>query len=607
MCGIIGINSNNSNIENHIITGLKNLEYRGYDSAGIAFIINGELQTIKVKGKINGLEHEINAKAIKSNLMIGHTRWSTHGLANQINAHPHQTQQVSIVHNGIIENYIQIKEELIGLGHEFKSETDSEVIPHLITYYLNQNNSPLESIQKTIKRLEGAFSIAAIFLSQPDIIIVARKGSPLVIGYKENQMSVASDAYALSFLTNKITYLEEGDVAVLQSNKVEIYNNEKIIERPITTINNEYGDVSKGNFPHYMIKEIFEQPNVLSNTINSYCNQEKLQFNFPDLDIDFKTITKITLVACGSSYYASMLAKYWLETFTDLPIEVDIASEFRYRESYLPQNGLAIFLSQSGETADTIAAMRHAKRKGQITLSIINVKASSLDRESDYSLQCFAGPEISVASTKGFTSQSIILLMLSIHIASKINKINVNELKHYLELVTEVPGRIAELLNNTASIEAIAKEISSSEHVIFIGRNYIYPIALEGALKLKELSYIHAEAIASGELKHGSIALVDKNVPIIVMAPKNKLFEKTCSNAQEVAARDGNLITISSVEGNSILKSISNHQINISSSDPLIEPIIYSISLQLLAYYTAIAKGTNVDQPRNLAKSVTVE
>ena len=607
MCGIIGINSNNANIENHIITGLKNLEYRGYDSAGVASIINGELQTIKVKGKISVLEHEIDALKIKSSLMIGHTRWATHGLANQINAHPHQTEQVSIVHNGIIENYIEIKKELISLGHKFKSETDSEVIPHLVTYYINQNNSPLEAIQKMIKRLEGAFSIAAIFLNQPDIIIVARKGSPLVIGYKANQMSVASDAYALSFLTDRITYLEEGDVAVLQSNKVEIYNNEKVIERPIITITKEYGDTSKGNFPHYMLKEIFEQPNVLSNTINSYYNQETSQVNFPNIDIDFRSITKITLVACGSSYYAAMLAKYWLEKFTDLPIEVDIASEFRYRDSYLPKDGLAIFLSQSGETADTIAAMRHAKAKGQITLSIINVKASSLDRESDYSLQCFAGPEISVASTKGFTTQSIILLLLSIHIAYQRNKINLNELKSYLGLVAEIPGRISELLNDITPIEAIAKIISSSEHVIFIGRNHIYPIALEGALKLKELSYIHAEAIASGELKHGPIALVDKNVPIIVMAPKNILFEKTYSNAQEVAARDGILITISSAEGNEILKSISNHQINISHSNTLIEPIIYSVAVQLLAYYAAIEKGTNVDQPRNLAKSVTVE
>ena len=607
MCGIIGINSNNSSVENHIITGLKNLEYRGYDSAGVAYIINEEIHTIKVKGKINTLESELGSLKIKSNLMIGHTRWATHGLANQINAHPHQTEQVSVVHNGIIENYIKIKKELISLGHEFKSETDSEVIPHLVTYYINQHNSPLEAIQRTIKRLEGAFSIAAIFLNQPDIIIVARKGSPLVIGHKENQMSVASDAYALSFITDKITYLEEDDIAILQSNKVEIYNDDKIVERPIVTITNEYGDASKGNFPHYMLKEIFEQPNLLSNIINFYYDQENSQLNFSNLNIDFKSITKITLVACGSSYYAAMLAKYWLEKFTELPIEVDIASEFRYRDSYLPKNGLAIFLSQSGETADTIAAMRHAKEKGQTTLSIINVKASSLDRESDYSLQCFAGPEISVASTKGFTSQSIILLLLSIHIASQRNIINSNELSSYLELVTKIPGRIAELLNNRQSIKAIALKLSKSEHIIFIGRNHIYPIALEGALKLKELSYIHAEAIASGELKHGPIALVDKNVPIIVMAPKNKLFEKIYSNAQEVAARNGNLITISSAEGNEILKSISNHQINISSADPLIEPIIYSIAVQLLAYYTATAKGTNVDQPRNLAKSVTVE
>jgi glutamine---fructose-6-phosphate transaminase (isomerizing) len=606
MCGIIGINSKNLNIVESVLTGLKNLEYRGYDSAGIAGIFNNEIDNIKVKGKIQALEEEVEKHHLETNVAIGHTRWATHGVANQINAHPHQTEQVSVVHNGIIENFLEIKLELKQLGHKFSSDTDSEVIPHLITHYLNQNLTALESISKAVKHLEGAFSIAVVFLNSPDLIIAARKGSPLVLGYGEGQMTIASDAYALAFITNKISYLEEGDIAALNHDKITIYDhNDILVKREIITIDNSIVNLGKGNFDHYMLKEIFDQPGVIADTINAYCDTIDYKLNFKKLDLDFTKISKITLIACGSSHYSSMVAKYWLETLIDIPIEVDIASEFRYRNSYLPENGLCIFLSQSGETADSLAALRYVKERGQTTLSIINVKESSLDREADYSLECFAGPEISVASTKGFTTQLTILLLLSLHIANQ-NK-TITNLDQKIQAIAEIPGRIAEFLTHSDEIKLIAKDIALARNAIFIGRNYIYPIALEGALKLKELSYIHAEAIAAGELKHGPIALVDANVPIIVLAPQNNLFEKTYSNAQEVAARGGNIITISSAEGNEKLKPLSRHQINISNSDELIEPIIYALPMQLLSYYVAVAKGTDVDQPRNLAKSVTVE
>lgn len=602
MCGIIGINAKDTNIIEAVIKGLKNLEYRGYDSAGIAAIVNGSIDLIKSEGKIGVLENEVKKQNLQSNLAIGHTRWATHGAATTVNAHPHQTEQVSVVHNGIIENYLEIKAELTEKGHIFKSQTDSEIIPHLITLYLNQGQSPLEAVNSSIRKLSGAFSIAVIFFNFPEIIIAARKGSPLVIGYSNDKMIISSDAYALGFLTDEVSYLEEGDLAVLYSDKVEIYNQGQITERNIIKVENSQENSGKGNFSHFMLKEIYEQSSILANIIDKYKDA-----NFSQLNIDFNNISKITLIACGSSYYSSMTAKYWLETMVKMPIEIEIASEFRYRSSYLPENGLCIFLSQSGETADTLAALRYAKDKKQKTLSIVNVNSSSLAREADDSLECFAGPEISVASTKGFTSQLMVLLLLSLHIGHKRGGLSKDELDKNLEIIAQVPGRIAECLNANESIYDIAKDISNARNAIFIARNYMHPIALEGALKLKELSYIHAEAIAAGELKHGPIALVDDSVPIIVLAPQNRLFEKTISNAQEVAARGGQIISISSKEGNSILKPISKYQLNISSCNSLIEPIIYTVPLQLLAYYFALTKGNDVDQPRNLAKSVTVE
>ncbi len=608
MCGIIGINSQDEDIVLSIVQGLKNLEYRGYDSAGIAGIVDNKIETVKASGKITNLENDLKKFPIKSNIAIGHTRWATHGAADKINAHPHKTNQVSVVHNGIIENFMSIKQELIQAGYLFFSQTDSEVIPNLITYYLDQGSTALDAVKKTIQRLDGAFSIAVIFNKTPELMIAARKGSPLVIGYGENKMIVASDAYALTFLTNKISYLEEGDLAEIHPNRIKIHDiNGNIVERDIITIDHKNTNLGKGNFDHYMLKEIFEQPSIIADLINRYYDIETKELLFDEIDINWKNLSKITLVACGSSYYSAMVSKYWIEQYVDVAVEVDIASEFRYRNGYLPENGLCIFLSQSGETADTLAALRYAKTRKQKTLSIVNVKESSLDREADYSLQCLAGPEISVASTKGFTTQLTVLLLLSLYISSKRSKIDQNTLKNMLVSITEIPGRIAEILNNSEEIKEVASYIIPAKTALFIGRNYIYPVALEGALKLKELSYIHAEAIAAGELKHGPIALIDKDVPIIVLAPKNKLFDKTSSNAQEIAARGGRLLTISSKEGNKALEGLSQKQIHISPADELIDPMIYALPMQLLSYYAAIGKGTDVDQPRNLAKSVTVE
>ncbi len=608
MCGIIGINSKKDNVVDLVINGLKNLEYRGYDSAGVAGVINNQFEIVKSEGKIKALEEKVKKSGLNASLVIGHTRWATHGAPNQLNAHPHQTKQVSVVHNGIIENFMSLKAELIKQGYDFVSDTDSEVIPHLITYFLNKGLKPLDAVKETIKNLHGAFSIAAIFAEYPEILIAARKGSPLVVGYCEDKKMVASDAFALAFLTNRVTYLEEGDIALISSDKVEIYNAANaLVNRDIVVINNNSANIGKGNFKHYMLKEIFEQPAILADTLSAYCNFTNAEISFTKIALNYKSISKISLVACGTSYYAANVAKYWMENFLDIPIEVDMASEFRYRNAYLPSQGLCVFLSQSGETADTLAALRYAKQKAQSTLSIINVKESSLDREADFSLECLAGPEISVASTKGFTSQLLVLLLFTLHCAVRMGKIDQDTLKEKLSIIAEIPGRISEILNCVETIQSIAKETSSAKNAIFIGRNYIYPVAQEGALKLKELSYIHAEAIAAGELKHGPIALVDQNILLIALAPYNNLFDKTASNMQEIASRGGNIISCSSITGNKILKNICKNQIDISQSDPLIEPIIYAIPMQLFAYHVAVAKGTDVDQPRNLAKSVTVE
>lgn len=605
MCGIIGINAKTGNIIPEIVQALKNLEYRGYDSAGVAAIIQDKIVATKVEGKIANLEEAINNSKFANNLAIGHTRWATHGAANKTNAHPHHTKQVAVVHNGIIENYLELKEELIASGYEFFSQTDSEVIPNLITFYLNQGLEPLEAVQKAVERLVGAYSIAVLFVHYPNLLIVARHGSPLVIGYGEDKNIVASDAYALSFLTNKISYLEEGDLAVIYNDEICIVDkNNKKVQREIITIDQTLTNISKGNFSHYMLKEIFEQPSIIAGLINYYYDISNKTLNFGDINIDCN-IPKITLVACGSSFFAALTSKYWLEKYAKIQVEVEIASEFRYRESFLPENGLCIFLSQSGETADTLAALRYAKSKKQKILSIVNAKESSIERESDYTLPCLAGPEISVASTKGLTSQLTILLFFTLCLSLKRNTMSLEEFRANLVYVSEIPGRIAEILNNAEQIKNISLSIVNAKSAIFIGRNYIFPIALEGALKLKELSYIHAEAIAAGELKHGPIALIDEDMPIIALAPQNHLFEKTFSNIQEILARGGKVISFSSKEGNKLIKSVASF--DISSANEIIEPIIYAIPMQLIAYYVATKKGTDVDQPRNLAKSVTVE
>lgn len=601
MCGIIGIIAQNLDVINQTIAGLKNLEYRGYDSAGISIISNKQLLTIKASGKICNLEELLNEKPLNSNIAIAHTRWATHGSPSKDNAHPHYTDKVSIVHNGIIENYLEIKKMLELEGYNFISQTDTEVIPQLITFFLNQGHSCSISLSKALEKLEGAFSIAAIFAQNQDRIFVARKGSPLVIIYGENFNAVASDAHALSFLSNKISYLNENDIAVISQDKIEIFNNNIKVDREIHLIEDYNSFEAKGKYQHYMLKEIYEQPAIISNTIKHNLN------SLSKLNIDLSHLSKINIIACGTSYYSALIAKYWLEKMIDIPIEADIASEYRYRRTKSAKKELCIFISQSGETADTLASLRHAKSFGHIVISIINVKESSLDRESDFSFYCYAGPEISVASTKGFTSQLTVLLLFFANFCLQNNYINKEKFQDILSIVHSIPGHLAQALNCENQIKAIAENIAGFNRILFIGRNYMYPVALEGALKLKELSYIHAEAIAAGELKHGPIALVDSQTQIIALAPENFLFEKTFSNIQEIAARGGQITSFSTAEGNKILKNLTKHQLNISTAHELIDPIIYAVPMQLLAYHVAIFLKRDVDQPRNLAKSVTVE
>jgi glucosamine--fructose-6-phosphate aminotransferase (isomerizing) len=607
MCGIIGIISNN-NVVPSLIEGLKRLEYRGYDSAGVATLENGELQCSRAKGKLNALEEELTKKPLSGNIGIGHTRWATHGSPCVTNAHPHLTDKVGVIHNGIIENFRALREELEGLGYTFQTETDTEVIPVLITHYLNDGSSIRESVSKTLKKLEGAFALGIIFSDDPDLLIAARRGSPLAIGYGDEEMYVASDAYALAPLTSQISYLNDGDWAEITRQKVTIYDeNNEVVERPIKPTNLSGAAIGKGNYRHFMLKEIYEQPSVIGQTLNSFYNPISDKIQLDDLPFDLSAVSRITIVACGTSYYAGLTARYWLESIAGVPTEVDIASEFRYSNKILEEGGLAIFISQSGETADTLAALRYAKEKGQHILSLVNSKESSMERESDAVIHTLAGPEIGVASTKAFTTQLVALACLSLALANAREAIDAETYTHLSRTLSEVPSRAVEVLNHDEGLQALAKKLSEASDILYIGRGTSYPIALEGALKLKEISYIHAEGVAAGELKHGPIALIDEDIPVVVIAPYDDLFEKTASNVQEVAARQGQVVFLSDAEGIKHLEDISYHTIELPKVDPFVAPILYAIPIQLLAYHTAVHKGTDVDQPRNLAKSVTVE
>ena len=607
MCGIIGIVGNNPATP-RLLEALKRLEYRGYDSAGIATLVDSGIDRRRAEGKLVNLDARITEAPLFGTTGIGHTRWATHGIPNEQNAHPHATDKVAIVHNGIIENFSALRAEAAAAGCNLASETDTEVIAHLVTLQLDKGLSPKDAVFHTLQRLQGAFGLGFIFAGEHDLMIAARQGSPLALGFGDDEMYLGSDALALAPLTNRILYMQDGDWAVLTSNSADVYDAEgNPVERPIRLTELSGAAIGKGGYDHFMLKEIYEQPQVIGDTLHSLVNPAERRIIMPDTDVDLSKAERLTLIACGTSYYACMTAKYWFESLARIPVEVDIASEYRYRDTVPPENGAAVFISQSGETIDTLAALRHAKSMGQKILSIVNVLESAIARESDAVLQTLAGPEIGVASTKAFTTQLTVLACLAVATAEARGTITQKEVGDIVGALTEIPARAAEVLNHDDAIRALAVSIAEARDVLYLGRGTNYPIALEGALKLKEISYTHAEGYAAGEMKHGPIALIDKDVPIICIAPTDKLFEKTVSNIMEVRARGGRVIVFSDSAGAERLREHAEAVIALPSVNTLVSSILYAIPVQLLAYHVAVIKGTDVDQPRNLAKSVTVE
>ncbi|PKU25060.1 glutamine--fructose-6-phosphate transaminase (isomerizing) [Telmatospirillum siberiense] len=606
MCGIVGI-IGKSKVAPLLVEGLRRLEYRGYDSAGLATLVNGHIDRRRARGKLINLEKLLVEQPMEGVIGLGHTRWATHGIPNETNAHPHATKYAAVVHNGIIENYLDLRAELTAAGHVFESETDTEAVVQLISHYLAEGASPEEATAKMLKRVEGAFALGIIFAGRSDLMIAARRGSPLAIGYGDGEMYLGSDALALAPLTQKISYLADGDWAVLTCDSVSIrdaHGNPVVREVKQTAFSGAM--IGKGEHRHFMHKEIYEQPQVIGDTLNTMFNPVSRTFSLPDLPFALSGIDRVTIIACGTSYYAGMVAKYWIEQLARVSVEVDIASEFRYRAPAMPKGGLALFISQSGETADTLAALRYCQAQGQHIISLVNVPESTMARESEVALQTVAGPEIGVASTKAFTTQLTALACLSLVLARARGAIDHATEERLSKVLIEVPARVAEVLAHDERLREIAEDIMDARDVLYLGRGTSYPIALEGALKLKEISYIHAEGYAAGEMKHGPIALIDETVPVIVIAPSDELYDKTASNVQEVVARGGRVIFLSDEKGVARLgaRAVSLVLPNV---DPFVAPILYAIPVQLLAYHVAVAKGTDVDQPRNLAKSVTVE
>ncbi len=607
MCGIIGT-IGKADAPPILLDGLKRLEYRGYDSAGIATLVDGGIERRRAEGKIANLESLIDGDPLSGTIGIGHTRWATHGSPTEANAHPHADDRVVLVHNGIIENFQELRQELSQAGHKFQTETDTEAVVHLISSYLADGKTPAEAVAASLKRLEGAFALAILFAGHDDMMIAARRGSPLAIGYGDGEMYIGSDALALAPLTQRISYLDEGDWAEITADGAVVHDEtDAIVERDIQQTSSSGAMIGKGNFPHFMLKEIYEQPAVIGDTLQTILNPWNEMITLPDLPFDLTKIPRVTIVACGTSYHAGMVARYWFETVAGVPCDIDIASEFRYRTVEMQQGGLSLFISQSGETADTLAALRYAKAQGQHIVSVVNVAESSMARESDAILQTKAGPEIGVASTKAFTTQLTTLACFVIGMAAARGKIDRTQEAALCHALTEVPSRANDVLNHDEAIEKLAHEVMEARDVLYLGRGTGYPIALEGALKLKEISYIHAEGYAAGEMKHGPIALIDEHVPVIVIAPSDELFDKTASNMQEVIARGGRVIFLSDAAGIAKLGDMAAATIELPAVDPYVAPILYTIPIQLLAYHVAVLKGTDVDQPRNLAKSVTVE
>jgi glucosamine--fructose-6-phosphate aminotransferase (isomerizing) len=607
MCGIIGIIAKDA-VAQGLLEGLRRLEYRGYDSAGIATLVDGRIERRRAEGKLANLARRLEREPVQGLIGIGHTRWATHGLPTETNAHPIATDRVAVVHNGIIENFQALRAELSEAGYVFQTETDTEAVAILATYFLDRGLTPQQAVAETLARLEGAFALAFLFAGEHDLLIGARRGSPLTIGYGDGEMFLGSDALALAPLTRRITYLDEGDWAVVTSAKVTIFNaaGEEVV-RPIRESALSGALIGKGNYRHFMLKEIYEQPAVIGDTVNAFVNPATRTVHLPELPFALAEIERVSLIACGTAYHACMVAKYWLERIARISAEIDIASEFRYRAPAMPSGGAAIFVSQSGETADTLAALRYARAQGQHILAVVNQPESSIAREADVILPTLAGPEIGVASTKAFTTQLAVLAALTVALARARGAISHEREAELVGHLTEIPSRAAEVLNHDERLRAIAATIAEARDVLYLGRGTAFPLALEGALKLKEISYIHAEGYAAGEMKHGPIALIDENVPVIVLAPNDDLFEKTRGNVEEVMARGGPVVMISDRAGVARLGERLAYGVAVPDCDPFVAPLLYAIPIQLLAYHTAVIKGTDVDQPRNLAKSVTVE
>ncbi len=607
MCGIVGV-IGGADAAPLLSEGLRRLEYRGYDSAGIATLIDGQIERRRAEGKLANLESLLRTSPLAGTTGVGHTRWATHGPANERNAHPHASRRVALVHNGIIENYRELREELTAKGYVFETETDTEAAVHLITSNLDAGMTPEAATQAALGRLEGAFALGILFADHEDILIAARRGSPLVIGWGDGTMYLGSDAMAIAPFTDRVSYLNDGEWAVLRRTGAVVHDERGRIVTPevkLTTVSG--AAVGKGNFRHFMLKEIYEQPSAIGETLNTYFNPLTRTIELPALPFDLATVTKITIVACGTSFFAATVAKYWFESIARVPVEIDVASEFRYRNAPLPAGGLAIFVSQSGETVDTLAALRYAREHKQHIAAVVNVPESAMAREADAVFRTHAGPEIGVASTKAFTCQLVVLACLAIATGVARKTLNHATEARLCQAIAEVPARAAEVLNHDERIRELALEVAEATDVLYIGRGSSAAVALEGALKLKEISYIHAEGFPAGELKHGPIALIDDSVPVIVIAPSDAVFQKTASNMQEVVARGGRVILLSDRDGIAAAGDIARHTIELPRVDPFVTPILYAIPVQLLAYHVAVHKGTDVDQPRNLAKSVTVE
>jgi glucosamine--fructose-6-phosphate aminotransferase (isomerizing) len=608
MCGIIGIVGHEAAAP-QLIDALKRLEYRGYDSAGVATLEHGVLTRRRAQGKLKNLEARLALEPLSGCIGIGHTRWATHGRPTENNAHPHATERLAVVHNGIIENFVELRRELQAKGAKFVTETDTEVVAHLVSQEMDRGASPVEAVKAALPRLRGAFALAFLFAGEDNLLIGARKGSPLAIGYGEGAMFVGSDAIALAPFTDTVSYLEDGDWVIITRDKAEVHDAQgAVVQRAMLKSQASVTHIDKGNHRHFMAKEIFEQPEVVGHTLANYIDMaaERVALPMP-LPFDFAKLNRISIAACGTAYYAGMVAKYWFERFAHLPVEVDIASEYRYRSAPLGPGGLAIFVSQSGETADTLASLRYAREHQQHVLAIVNVPTSTIARDSDVVMPTLAGPEIGVASTKAFTCQLAALATLAIAAGRARGVLSESDEKKLVHALIEVPRHLAEALALEPQIMELARDLAKCRDVLYLGRGTSFPIALEGALKLKEISYIHAEGYAAGELKHGPIALIDETMPVIVIAPYDHIFEKTLSNMEEVAARGGRLILVTDAQGARAANSKPWVTLTLPTMPATVTPLVYAVPVQLIAYHTAVIMGTDVDQPRNLAKSVTVE